>query len=298
MEACGYAHSGYAQSLREFGRPRLLPASGGWILERAIPGTDERDAMGCYPLFDCLDWTRLAEDLEELRGELVSLMLVPAPLGNHNEQLLRECFPDVCRAFKSHSVVDLERPLEEHLSANHLRNAKKALRDVSVEVCDDPQLWLGEWARLYDCLIARHGIEGISTFSRQSFEEQLRVPGLVMLRAVHDTQTVGMILWYVQGEVAYYHLAAYSDEGYQLRASFALFMESLRYFQGRLKLVGLGAGAGLTEGSADGLARFKRGWATGEREVLLCGRILDRDRYGQLCGDRGAADYFPGYRES
>ncbi len=43
----GYAHANYAVALREFGRPRELPASGGWLLERKIPNTEYSDLMGC-----------------------------------------------------------------------------------------------------------------------------------------------------------------------------------------------------------------------------------------------------------
>jgi hypothetical protein len=63
MPPSGYMHPNYAHSLREFGEPRELPGSGGWILERIIPGTPYRDAMGCYPLFACNDWSKLANDL-------------------------------------------------------------------------------------------------------------------------------------------------------------------------------------------------------------------------------------------
>ena len=58
-DATGYAHPAYAESLAEFGVPRLLPRSGGWILERRIESFPDRDAAGCYPLFSCRDWSRL-----------------------------------------------------------------------------------------------------------------------------------------------------------------------------------------------------------------------------------------------
>ncbi len=39
-----------------------------------------------------------------------------------------------------------------------------------------------------------------------------------------------MILWMVTPEIAYYHLAAYSDVGYEAKASFALFWHCLEAF--------------------------------------------------------------------
>ena len=120
-----------------------------------------------------------------------------------------------------------------------------------------------------------------------------------MFRAVHQGVSVGMTLWYIQGEVGYYHLAAYSDVGYALRASFALFAGAIEYFATRLRWLNLGAGAGIHSASSDGLTRFKRGWATGTRTAYLCGRICDPARYAEVVQARGVsgADYFPLYRK-
>ncbi|MFN2432186.1 MAG: hypothetical protein ABR599_05105, partial [Gemmatimonadota bacterium] len=100
--ARGYLHEAYVEALREFGTPRRLPASGGWILEREIPGTRHRDAIGCYPLFTCLNWQRLREDLEQLQGELVSLTIVADPLAAPDRSELVRAFPDLARPFKEH----------------------------------------------------------------------------------------------------------------------------------------------------------------------------------------------------
>ena len=53
----GYLSQEYAAAFAEFGTARRLPRSGGWLIERPIAGTDDRDAMGCYPLFSCADWS-------------------------------------------------------------------------------------------------------------------------------------------------------------------------------------------------------------------------------------------------
>ncbi len=109
-----------------------------------------------------------------------------------------------------------------------------------------------------------------------------------------------MILWYVQNGVAYYHLGAYTEEGYQLRASFALFRKALEYFaESGLHYANLGAGAGIGSGADDGLTRFKRGWSTCLRTTYICGRIFDRQEYDRLVRARGveATGYFPAYRK-
>ena len=295
----GYLHPFYAESLSEFGKPRLLPRSGGWILERPISGFPYHDAMGCYPLFACQDWSQLYEDLKEAKTDLVSLAVVTDPFGNHDTSLLQVCFDKVI-AYKDHFVADLFRPIEQSVSAHHLRSARKAFREVKVEKCEQPAQFLGDWANLYVNLTSRHNIGGISAFSRVAFEMQFRVPGMIAFRAVHQERTVGMILWYVQRNVGYYHLGAYSDSGYRTRASFALFRTAFEYFrQNEVQWLNLGAAAGLQTGRDDGLTRFKRGWSTGTRTAYFCGRIFDAEKYQEVVNRtrKAATGYFPLYRE-
>lgn len=295
----GYLHSGYAESLAEFGQPRLLPKSRGWILKRQIPGYPLYDAMGCYPLFACQDWSQLHTDINSMAGELISLALVTDPFGAYDAAYLQRCFKDVVIPFKEHFIIDLGRKLDTFVSSHHSRYARKALQNVFVQRCHDPAQFLGEWVDLYAFLIARHRIDGIPSFSRSSFERQLNVPGITMFRAVHKDVTVGMTLWYTKGEVSYYHLGAYSDLGYQLRASFALFWSTIEYFSASgLRWLSLGAGAGVNGKNPDGLSRFKQGWSTGSRPAYFCGRIFHRERYLHLAKATAvtATDYFPAYR--
>jgi hypothetical protein len=297
--ATGYLHPLYCQSLSEFGRPRLLRESGAWILERRIPNSRLLDAMGCYPLFACSDWSRLSIDLEEIGNSLVSLSLVTDPFGEYDPAGLRHCFPDLVVPFKEHFVVDLSRAPETFVHSHHQRNARKALREIRVEECDNPQDVLEEWTTLYATLVERHTITGIAAFSKESFARQLRVPGMVVLRAMHNNTTVGMLLWYGQGNRAYYHLGAYSTRGYDLGASFALFDYAITYFAQRgFAWLNLGSGAGVGTSVEQGLSRFKQGWSTGVRTAYFCGRILDPEKYQEILETRGLPPtrYFPAYR--
>jgi GNAT acetyltransferase-like protein len=293
----GYADSAYARALAEFGTPLALPRAGGWLLERETPDSADRDAMGCYPLFACADWTGLDGDLEALGERLVSVALVADPFGEYDPADLGRTFRDVCVPFKEHFVVDLRHP-GPIVSNHHRRNATLASRLVQVELSPAPADHLEAWTSLYATLIERHGITGVSAFSRASFERQLAVPGIVAFRAVREGATVGMLLWYVDRNVAYYHLGAYSDAGYELRASFALFSAAIEHFSGQVRWLNLGAGAGATGDGSDGLTRFKRGWATGTRTAYFCGRILAPRRYASLAAMRPAppTSYFPVYR--
>jgi hypothetical protein len=106
-------------------------------------------------------------------------------------------------------------------------------------------------------------------------------------------------LWFVQGDVGYYHLGAYSPPGYEMRASFALFQFAIEYFSvSGLRWLSIGAGAGVGSGETDGLTRFKKGWSTGTRTAYFCGRIFDNVKYQEIVStkDIPATDYFPAYR--
>jgi len=214
--ATAYLYPAYADSFAEFGVPRSLSRSGGWILERRISGSTAQDAMGCYPLFVCRDWTGLHADLDDLGESLVSLCVVADPFGAYRPADLRECFPDLVRPFKRHFVVDLTRPLKSAVSPHHRYYTTRGLREVTVQACEMPLRWLTTWVELYERLAEHRGIRGIQRFSRDAFACQLRAPGLTMLRAEHHNEVVGMSLWDVQGDVAYYHLSACSGVGYSV----------------------------------------------------------------------------------
>jgi hypothetical protein len=295
----GYLHSNYANSLIGFGSPRALPRSGAWILERQIQGFPDRDAMGMYPLFCCRNWRNLNEDLDEIKHALVSLALITDPFGDYDEAHLRLCFKDVVSPFKEHFVVDLSRSINSVVTDHHRRNTKKVLQRVCVERCAKPAGHLDEWFGLYKNLIRRHQITGIAAFSRDAFAKQLDVPGIVAFRARNEAVTVGMLLWYIQGNVGYYHLGAYSEFGYELQASFALFSFAIEYFAANgLRWLNLGAGAGVKGDGMDGLSRFKRGWSSDTRTVYLCGRIFNHLRYQEIVRAKGIGitGYFPAYR--
>jgi hypothetical protein len=295
---CAYRSGQYASTLGEFGRPRRLENAEGWVLDRAIGGESDRDrdAMGCYPLFGCSRWDRLPLDFEGL-GDLISLVLVADPFGDFEPSTLDAMFNRGVMPFKRHHVVELGSGPGATASAHHRRNARKALGLIEVERIEQVALFLDDWVELYRNLIDRHEIRGIARFSRLSFARLFELPTLVGFRAEVAGETVGMLLWLVDGEVAYYHLGAYNEVGYAMNASFALFWRSIEWFNDRVRWLDLGAGAGLADGSS-GLDRFKSGWATGTRMAYLCRHVFQPERYDAIAKERGTQDarFFPSYR--
>jgi hypothetical protein len=299
MDRTGYLNALYPQSLREFGEIIELPASQGWILRRPIPGTAEFDGMGCYPIFVCESWPALGQDLDLIGDQLVCLSLVTDPFGQYTQSDLLKYFRDIARPYKEHFVIDLQQQPENYVASHHQRNVQKALKAVHVEVCTEPINYLDEWVALYGQLVERHHITGIARFSRDAFARQLSVPGITAFRAHMDGTTIGMLLWYVQGNVGYYHLGAYNPDGYRLNASFALFWTLLGHFtKAGLQWLSLGAGAGVQGDQNDGLSRFKRGWSTGQRMAYFCGRIFDHKKYREIVQRKQIppTDFFPAYR--
>lgn len=304
----GYAEPAYARSLAAIGQPVALTGCGGWLLERPISRVDAsgnsrrlatRDACGPYPLFACRDWSRLDVDLNALADRFVAVSLVTDPWGEFDPARLAACFPDLCRKYKDHFVCDLTMSPEGAVSGHHARNARAALRRVDVVWSDRPGDYECDWLRLYGQLIARHDIHGWAAFDPESLSRQLIVPGMCAAVAIHQGAVVGMTLWLVCGDVAYYHLAAYDSDGYETKASFALFWSAWEYFAARdIRWLSLGAGAGANS-STCGLTRFKQGWSTATRPVYLCGRIFQRQSYRQLCDERRVStgtSFFPAYR--
>jgi hypothetical protein len=167
----GYLHPQYAQSLAEFGTPIELANCGGWGLERQIQGFSHKDAMGCYPLFACRDWSQLHIDLDEICKDLVSFTVVTDPFGNYDLPYLQKCFHMVA-PYKDHFVIDLDLPLNKIVSKSHRKTVNRAVKKVDVEFCPYPELFLEEWIDLFEHLISRHNISGIRAFSREAFAVQ------------------------------------------------------------------------------------------------------------------------------
>ncbi len=258
--------------------------------------------MGSYPLFSCQDWSGLPADLDSLRHDgLVSVVLVPDPLSDPPLELLPKHFDGVCRPWKTHYLVDLDRRGQELGTAHHRRNARRFLRHTTVEVCDRPVAQLDTWCELYGELIRRHGITGPVRFSRAAFALQLGLPGAVLLKATDPQGTVvGMQLWFTEQERAWHHLSGYAPDGYRWGgASYALMQAALEHLRQIGVLVAdLGSAAGLTDNPDDGLSRFKAGWSTRTADAWLCGAVLDPQAYAELAAAGSPASrFFPAYRD-
>lgn len=296
MPSRGYRSEAYARAVSPDGSVIALERAGGWLVPRPVDG--RRDAMGPYPLFCCRDWAALDADLTALAGDLLSVVVVTDPFGDHDEAVLHAAFPDRVVPFKEHHVAHLSERPERFVHAKHRYSARKALEVVRVERCADPLEHLDEWDDLYRGLIDQHQITGPAAFSRASFEQQLAVPGMVAFRALDGADTVAMALCYEDGEHAYYHLSATSPRGRAVYATHGILWTVLHDLaDAGVERFDLGAAP--SEGDRAGsLDTFKRRWANECVPVHLCGRVLDRDGYDaavRRAGSEGSS-WFPAYR--
>lgn len=299
MILTGYKHPNYALSLSEFGEPISLPKCGGYLLKRVIPNSQAYDAMGCYPLFACSDWSMLGEDLNLLDDQLVSLAVVTDPFGQYDVKMLQGIFRDRVFAFKTHFVTDLTRPNTDFISGHRRRMALRALRKMEVEIISEPVQYVDEWTRLYSHLIDHHHVQGIRAYSHAAFTIQFGLPNTYYVRAIINNQPIGAQVCFLQDNVVHCHLAAFTEAGYDFGASYALDWASIDYFTGKAHWYNMGGGVGVNAESNDGLSLYKRGWASDTRTAYFCGRIINQKLYESIALQfpKTNSSYFPVYRD-
>ena len=292
----GYLHSLYAHSLSEFGEPIYLPQAKGWLIKRPIPGTSFYDAMGPYPLFFCENWEYLFDDINALSDSLVSVSLVVDPFAAQALRNINHPF-DVFFPFKDHYILDTSLPILTSISKNKQRNTQRALKVLEVFVDIAPNIDLDRWVYLYNHLIERHQISGIRAFSPASFADQIEIPNTHCFWAMYNGQTVGGNLYYIQGDVAYAHLSAFSPEGYRLGAPYAVKWIAIRHLAKLVRYINFGGSP--NEQNQNGLSAFKLGWSNETRKSYFCGKILDDKLYQKICmqSNHQETGWFPAYRD-
>ncbi|NOY17353.1 MAG: hypothetical protein GXP23_10585 [Gammaproteobacteria bacterium] len=241
----------------------------------------------------------MRQDVESLGPDLVSLTMITDPMGSYQLDDLEAYFPDVVRPFKEHFVCDLHASRMETVSQHHRYYSRKALRGLKIEAVHEPEPFIDEWMDLHQHLIKRHAISGVRAFSRRSFLEQFRTPGVVLMRAVHGQRALASMMLFVQNDVAHAHILGCSPEGYKAGALYAIFWSTWDVFDESVRWCNLMGVPGSDDESAKNIRWFKRGFTPITRTAYLCGKVLNQDRYDELAASRAAADmpwYFPLYR--
>jgi len=294
----GYANEQYAASLSEFGKLLYLPKSKGWLLQRDIADAQLGDAIGLYPLFQCENWQSLEHDFAAFGTNLCSVVLVCDPLEDVSEEQLFKLFPQHCRKFKKHYLIELSKMPEQFISSHHRYYTRYALKRCTVQLETENSTTLESWMKLYRGLIQQRGLSGISCFSETAFRKQFEMSEMDVFTARANGSIIGMQLWLRRKQKVYYHLSASNENGYSSSCSYGLLNTAIHHYKkAGFAWMNLGGVAG-DQNEVNGLAAFKKGWSTAEGTAWLCGKILNETTYSELSERSGNTEttYFPAYR--
>ncbi|NKB56769.1 MAG: GNAT family N-acetyltransferase [Alphaproteobacteria bacterium] len=273
-----------------------IPEWHSWLLRRPIdvrePAKGE-DAASCYPVMAFEDGVDLDAGLERLRAlGLVSVVLVADPILRPDEAALAGAF-ERCYPFKTHYLHDRSVGAARY-SKHHRYELRRARAEVRrIELADH----MSAWVSLYRELAIRRGITGVATYSAAVFQGLAAIDGLVGFGAFVDTELVACHLWIRAGDRVHSHLSASNKAGRACGASYLLYDAAIQYFDDA-KTIDFGGSAGIADDPDNGLARFKRGFSNTSKPAFLCGKILDANKYQELCAARCESDssFFPAYR--
>lgn len=288
-----YASLAYARSLSQIGPLLAVPEWGGHVLTRPTPCGERLDAVGPYPLTVLPPDADLSGGLQRLKAAgLISVVVVLDPALRLRLETLTAAF-DLARPYKAHHVHD--RRLGAPAYAKHhryeIRRAHTRVEAREFALTEH----LSDWIDLYGQLIARHGLTGVHAFPHSHHLALAALPGLRAFGAFIDGRLVSAHLFVTHQGCAISHLAASSADGYAAGAAYAVNDLALD----RLKdceTVNFGGGAGPGDDPADGLSRFKAGFANSRQTAWLCGGVLDPDAYRTQSAGRDDNDFFPAYR--
>lgn len=290
-----YGRRSYVDSLVPEGG-QVVPLWGGHVLLRPLPGGNGLDAASAYPMGGFAAGADLTEGLGAMRAAgAVALSVVADPLNAPDAAWLVE-HADIHRRLKTHYVIDrAAAPVAP--SKHHRYEVRRAQRQVSVDrvALSDVR---PHWDALYGHLAERHEIQAGARLGARHFDALAVDPQALVLAARAAGEIVALSIWLSDGTVAHNHLGASSAAGYAAGASYALYAAAIDALSG-CRVLDLGGAPGLADDPSHGLARFKRGFANGERATWLSGFVLDRAGYDAAVAAAGvdpSTGFFPAYR--
>ena len=288
-----YASEAYARSLGHVGEAVAVPEWGGHVLTRPTPHGAAHDAMGPYPLTVMSEGADLPGGLQRLADEgMVSVVLVLDDRLRPGMAALEQAF-DFVRPFKSHVLHDRAHgPLE--LGKHHryeLRRAQARVEAREIALSDH----LAAWQTLYGELAGRHGLGGLHDFPAAHHEALAQLPGARTFGAFIEGRLVSAHVFITHDGYAISHLAASAVEGYETGAAYAVNDLAIAALTD-CEAINFGGGSGSGDDPADGLVRFKKGFANTTAPAWLCGKVLNPETYATLSAGHGDGAYFPAYR--
>ncbi len=283
----------YAECFSELGEIYALKKSGVFCLKLPNQFTPYYDLSYCYPFITPNNCNNLIQDLiEETEFQCFYGVLNPWIEFNNSYEFFDRAF-----RYKFHYFVELdEKNIWDKLHSTHKRKIKSSLKHIKVTI-EKPENVAEKWVELYENLIKKHNIKGLTKFSPSILKKFLLVPGSKIYSAYVQGDLSGLAVFYELNSIVYYHLAAYSDKAYQVSASYGLFWEAINNFREKFSILHLG---GVSDsGNTDGLKFFKAGWGSNTIPVYFLAKILNRAKFTEtVCISKSEhiKDFFPPYR--
>jgi hypothetical protein len=136
-------------------------------------------------------------------------------------------------------------------------------------------------------------------FPLRHHEALAQLSGVAAIGGFSESRLVSCHIWVCHGGHAMSHLVASNDTGYAIGAAYAVNDASIELLS-ECEVLNFGGAPGAQDGDADGLVRFKRGFANTTAPAYLCGKVLDAETYTTLSRQAGGpiqSGYFPAYRQ-
>lgn len=271
----------------------------GLLLKRSI-SNDLFDLSNVYPFFTNYNNCSLSDLYEKAKeSQAVSLVLITDPLNPIYMDL--STGPDIqIDSFKLHYICNLKNYEFRKLPENHRRNINKSKKEnllVIPSIIEDVEKEAKSIFDIYQNLVTRHSIKGVTDYSVQQIEKLISVPGTFLFK-VYDSvgHLINASIFYISGEIGniYYHLSCQTEEGYKLNSNFLMMHTAIALFK-QLGFNKLELGAGADGKSSEGLCRFKEGFSTETIKNLIIKIVLRQEIYNKLSENKNTA-FFPAYR--
>ncbi len=281
MPKTGYASTEYAQ-VYENENSQIFGFPYENFLKNKIPNTEYYDYCNVYP-FLANNYHWLADDFDK---NAVSSVLITNPL---REVVINRSME--LEVYKEHSIVNLKDYDLSKISEGHRRNIKKSSLEIKVHA---------EPLKILDIVIAykndlkeRHGITGITDYTKEQLAKLISVPGTFLFTAQDGSYYCNTTLFYVQDNDVYMHFSYQGQGGIEKNANFKMIHQACMFFK-QLGLDRLLLGS-VPDGGNSGLSRFKKGFASELKNNYIIKTIINKELYSKLSENK-TDGFFPSYR--
>ena len=169
-----------------------LPHSQGRACLRRIGETDLVDLYQPNPLYFCRMLKNVPMDIDELHVP-VSIMLRTHAFQSASVPVVEDAF-DMCRAFKTHYVTDLDRPWRDRVHRNANRYDRRARDLYSIEKSGNPVAQAARLSDLHGRTLSRAGVTRRAPDVGE-LSVMLAQPNIIVFEAILNGSVEGLAVY-------------------------------------------------------------------------------------------------------